>query len=121
MLRLLAAALAAGAIFVGTTIADNPHAQAKNTSGLHAMFVKADMVKNTITFQTRDRSGQSKEMTLPVAKDAKILGENNKPETFATFTKNLRNEKDKSILVTKDNAGRQIVGLRDLPSGVTRH
>jgi len=121
MLRLVLAALATGALCVGTLVADNPHHQAKNDSGLHATFVKADMVKNTITFQTKDKSGQSREMTLPVAKDAKIMGENNKPETFATFTKNLQSEKDKSILVIENHSGSQVMELRDLPNRVAGH
>jgi hypothetical protein len=119
MLRTALYAVAAGTMFVGLVIADSTkHAKARNDSGLHAMFVKADAAKNTVTFTTTDKVGKRAEMTLPLAKDAKILGEDNKPETLATFAKNMEKEKDKSILVIEDQAGKQIVEVRDLPNRV---
>jgi hypothetical protein len=116
MLRTALCSVAVAAMCVGMLIADNPkHAKANE---LHAMFVKADMAKNTITFTTTDKAGKCVERTLALAKDAKILGEDNKPEIFAVFAKNMQKEKDKSILVIEDQAGKQVVQIRDLPSRV---
>jgi hypothetical protein len=112
-------ALAAGAILAGTLIADSKqHVQTRHDNGLHARFVRADLAKNTITFQTTDKAGKSTEMTMPMAKNARILGENSQPVSFTTFTNNLQKEKDKSILVIEDSAGRQVMELRDLPNHV---
>jgi hypothetical protein len=116
MLRTVFCALAVLAICAGVVVADDSKRdRAKNEKGLHAMFVKADMTKNTITFKIMDKTGKNVERTLALAKDARILGEDNKPETFAVFAKNLRDEKDKSILVVEDRGGKYIIELRDLP------
>jgi hypothetical protein len=97
------------------TADDGKRAKAKSDSGLHARFVKADVARNTITFKTTDKSGKNVEMTMSLAKDAKVLGEDNKPETLALFAKNMQNEKDKSILIVEDRAGQHVLEIRDLP------
>jgi hypothetical protein len=107
MLRVAFCSVAVLAISTGILVADD-------NKGVHAMFVKADMAKNTVTFKTVDKAGKNVEKTLALARDAKILGEDNKPETFAVFAKNLQTEKDKSILVVQDQAGRYIVEIKDL-------
>jgi hypothetical protein len=111
MLRTVFCTIAVLAFGSGALMADDK----KGDNGLHAMFVKADVAKNTITFTTNDKTGKNVEMTLPLAKDAKLIGEDNKPETLAVFAQNLQKEKDKSILVVKDKGGKQIAQLKDLP------
>jgi hypothetical protein len=117
MLRMAFCSVAVLAICTGILVADDKKGdKTKGESGLHAIFVKADMAKNTVTFKTVDKAGKNMEKTLALAKDAKILGEDNKPETFAVFAKNLQNEKDKSILVVQDHGGKYIVEIKDLPA-----
>ena len=116
MLRTVFCSVAVLAIGTGVLVADDKKRDnAKGENGLHAMFVRADTAKNTVTFTTMGKTGKSVEMTLALAKDAKILGEDNRPETFAVFAKNLKNEKDKSILVVQDQAGKHILKIRALP------
>jgi len=117
MLRAVLGSLAVLAMCAGVSVADSKNEKATGQKGRHAMFVKADMVKNTVTFTAPDKTGETVEKTLPLAKDAKIFGEDNKPETFAAFAKNLQNEKDKSILIVPDQAGSYIVEIKDLPAG----
>src|SRR5262249_29156078 len=95
---------------------DGKHAKGKGDSRVHAMFVKADLAKNSITFKTTDKLGKTVETTLALAKDAKVLGEDNKPESLALFAKNMQKEKDKPILFREDKGCQHVVEIRDLPS-----
>jgi hypothetical protein len=88
----------------------------KATHQCHGTFVKADLAKNTVTFKTKNKDGKDVEMTLPLTKDAKILGEDNKSVTLPNWVKNKEKEKDKSIEVWENNEGNQIVELRDMPT-----
>jgi hypothetical protein len=115
MLRTIFCSIATLATCAGTLVADDTKGQnAKGESGLQAMFVKADTVKNTITFQANDKTGKNPEMTMPLAKDAKILGKDNKPETLTIFVQDMQKQKNKSILVVKDKGGKQIVEIKEL-------
>jgi hypothetical protein len=117
MLRMAVYAVAALAMCASVLVADDgKHAKGKGDNGLHAMFVKADVTKNTITFKTTDKAGKTVETTLALAKDAKVLGEDNKPESLVLFAKNMQKEKDKSILIMEDKSCQHVVEIRDLPS-----
>ena len=117
MLRTLFSSLALLAIFAGAVAAkDKKTDKAKGDNAIHAMFVKADVAKNTLTFKTTDKAGKTMETTLPLAKDARILGKDNKPETLAALAKSIQSEKDKWILVTEDKDGKQIIEVKDHPS-----
>jgi hypothetical protein len=109
MIRSVLCSVGALVIFAGLVAADQK-------TGIHAVFVKADLTKHTITFMTKATSGKNVEMTLPLAKNAKVLGEDNKPEAFLRFANNMQKEKGKSILIFEDQARKQIVEVRDLPS-----
>jgi hypothetical protein len=101
-------------IFASVLVADDKKAPGNNT--VHAVFVKADTARNTVTFKTTEKAGKTVEMTLALAKDAKVLGQDNKPETFASFANNMQKQKGKSILVVEDKAGKQILEIRDMPN-----
>jgi len=96
--------------------AETKGASAKGKTEIHATFVKADLAKHTVVFKVKDKAGKEVERTLSMAKDAKILGEDNKAETLEQFASNIGKEKDKSILIVEDKEGKHIVELRDLPS-----
>jgi flagellar basal body rod protein FlgB len=87
----------------------------------HATLVSVDPDKNTVTFRAVGKDGKEAEMTLPLAKDAKVLGENNKPETLARFKDEVEKEKDKAGLVVEDADGKQIVSIKHLPPEEKKH
>jgi hypothetical protein len=119
MLRTSFCSVAVLVIFAGVLVADDKDKKKVNATGdnaLHAIFVKADVVKNTVTFKTTDKAGKSAEMNLALARDAKVLGQDNQPETFAVFARNMQNHKGKSILIVEDKAGKQILQIKDLPN-----
>jgi hypothetical protein len=117
MLRTAVCSAAVLVIFAGVLIADDQKTEkASANNALHAVFVKADVAKNTVTFKTTDKAGKTVETMLALAKDAKVLGADNKPETFAVFAKNLQKHKDKSILVVEDKEGKHILEIKDLPN-----
>ena len=82
---------------------------------IHAALVSVDLDKNTVAFKTKDKDGKETETTLPVAQDAKVYGEDNKPETLKQFKENMDKEDDKSILIVEDASAPQIVSIADLP------
>ena len=93
--------------------------RSEKAKGMHeqrATFVKADCDKSTITFKSADKSGKIVENTLPLAKDAKILGEKGEIETLRKFAENMNKEKDKSIWITEDTTDKRIVQVKDLPT-----
>jgi hypothetical protein len=82
---------------------------------IRAVFVKADAPKHTVTFQTTDQDGKIQEQTAALAKDAKVLGENDLPVTIARFATYMDHHKDKSILVLQgkgDGAIHEIMDVR---------
>ena len=81
----------------------------------HAALVGVDLDKNTITFKAKGKDGKEVETTLPLAKDIKVFGEDNKAETLKQFKDNMDKEDNKSILVAADADGKQIVTVADLP------
>jgi hypothetical protein len=103
-------------IFAGVLVADDKKSEkAPGNNAVHAVFVKADTAKNTVTFKTTEKAGKTVEMTLALAKDARVLGQDNKPETFAAFASNMQKHKDKAILVIEDKGGKQILEIKDMP------
>jgi hypothetical protein len=117
MLRAILGSMALVMLVVGSLAAgDNKTANAKARHERHGTFVKVDLVKNTVTFLTKDSNGKEREMTLPLARHAKVLGEDNKPESLDTLAKNMGKEKDKSILIIEDKDEKQIIEIKDLPS-----
>ena len=87
----------------------------------HATLVRVDLDKGTVTFKARGKAGKPEEMTLPLARDAKILGEDNKPETLQQFKEAMENEKDKGIMIVEDTDAQHIVAIRDLPPEPRRY
>ena len=83
---------------------------------VHADLVSVDLDKGTITFKGKGHDSKVGETTLPLAKDAKVFGEDNKPETLKQFKDNMAKESDKSITVVEDADGRQVTGVTDLPA-----
>jgi hypothetical protein len=91
-------------------------ARAEDRSPLHVMFVKADVTANTVTFKTTDKAGKTSETTLPLAKNAKVIGEDKKAETLAAFARNMQKHKDKPIVVVEDKSGKQILEIQESPA-----
>ena len=88
---------------------------------LHAALVSVDLDKNTVTFKAKGKDGKEAENTLPLAKDAKVVGEDKKPETLQQFKDAMDKEDDKSIQVVEDQDGKQIVSLTDLPPEIKKY
>jgi hypothetical protein len=86
-----------------------------------ASLVSVDLDKNTVTFKAHGQAGKTTEATLPLAADAKILGEDNKPETLRQFQEAMAKEKDKGILIVEDADEQHIVSIRDLPPEPRRY
>lgn len=98
----------------GVLIADgNKNEKPKSDNAIHATFVNADIAKQTVTFKAPDKTGKNSEVTLALAKDAKILTANAKSESFAEFVKNMQSAKEKAFLVVEDSGGKMIIELRD--------
>jgi hypothetical protein len=116
MLRTVLCSVAALALLVGGLAAEEKKAEKAGRAEHKATFVKADLVKGTVTFRTKDKSGKEVTMTLPLAKNAKVLGEKNEAETLANFAKAMDKEKDKSILIVEDKEEKHIIEIKDLPS-----
>lgn len=121
MMRAALYSVAVLGIFAASLVADDKKGDQTKANRVRATFVKADIAKNMLTFKTSDKAGKTTEMTLPLAKDAKILATNDKPESFADFAKNLQAEKDKTILVVEDKEGKWIVQLKDHPTSDVFH
>jgi hypothetical protein len=117
MLRTLFVSVAALALFGGGLLADDKKADKAGKHEHKALFVKADLKKNTVTFTTTDKAGKKVTMTLPLAKDAKIYGEKHDAETLAKFVANMEKEKDKAIRIVEDKDEKHIIEIDDLPPG----
>jgi hypothetical protein len=115
MLRALVCSLAVFAFLGSPLVAAYKKTDESRIRNEHrATYVKADFSKNMITFKMKGANGKEVEMTLPLAKDAKVLGTDNKPEKLETFVKNLGKEKNKSVWILEDKEGKHIVEVRDL-------
>ena len=75
-----------------------------------ATLVRVDVAKQTVTFKGKG----GKEMTLPLAKSAKIFGEKNEGETLEKFAKDLAKDKDKTIWILEDKEEKHIVELKEM-------
>ena len=104
-------ALAVGA--TGLWAADKPPEAAKNTREHHGAFVNVDLEKGTITFLSR--------MTLPLAKDATVLGPDDKPQTLRQLQEAEAKAKDKPAFIIVDEAAQQIAFLKGLPPADKEH
>jgi hypothetical protein len=114
MLRSILGSVVMVSIISGTVLADSPKdPKASPNQALHATFVKADLAKNMVTFKLTDKSGTTKQLTLPLSKDAKVLGVDDKPVSLASFAKYIQNHKDKSIIVLEEKGHNQIIELMD--------
>jgi hypothetical protein len=114
MLRAMLGSVCVVTIIVGClAAADNPPTKATQD---HAVtFVRADLVKNAITFLMTNKTGKQVEKTLPLDKHATILGVDNKPETLAALASNMGKEHHKSIHIVWAKDGTHVLQVRDLP------
>jgi phenylpyruvate tautomerase PptA (4-oxalocrotonate tautomerase family) len=111
MLRNFLSAVVALAILAGGLVAADKDKQAAKQRPHLATFVSADVDKGTLTFKV-----EAKQLTLPLAEKAKILGEDNKPETLKAFVDNMKKEPDKTILIIEDVEEKHIAFVKDVKS-----
>jgi hypothetical protein len=125
MLRAVLGSLAVAVMCVGSLAAADkantsaPNAKANANHEWKGLFVKVDATHNTLTFLKLE-GDKGVETTMPLAKNAKIIGEDNKPETLKDFASHLRNQSDHPIMVTGDKDGKQVTEVKDLPSKKTK-
>lgn len=126
MLRAVLGSVAVAAMCVGSLAAadkTNTASAQKANRECKAMFVSADAAHNTITFlklEEGKKHGKGVEVTMPLAKNAKIMGENNKSETLAALTKQLHNKGDHPIMITEDKDGKQVTEVKDVANPKTK-
>ena len=71
---------------------DNKGDKSKDSKGIVATFVMADVAKNTVTFKATDKSGKTVELKLGLDKNAKVIDENNKPRSLSDFVRTWKPE-----------------------------
>lgn len=87
----------------------------KESKGIVATFVMADVAKSTITFKATDKSGKTIETKLALDKNAKVLGSDDKPESLSDFVKKMESRIDKSIIIVEDKDHQRILEIKDIP------
>ena len=102
--------------FCSMTRADDSKGdKSKENKGIVATYVMADVAKSIITFKTTDKSGKTIETKLPLDKNAKVLGSDDKPEKLSDFVKSMESRKDKCIIIVEDRENQRILELRNIP------
>ncbi len=94
---------------------DNKGDKSKESKGIVATFVMADVAKNTVTFKATDTSGKTVELKLGLDKNAKVIDENNKPRSLSDFVKSMEARRDKSIIIVEDKDHQHILEIKDIP------
>jgi len=113
MLRTVFCSMAMLFFLVPGLMAEEKKKAEKAGQTLHkATLVRVDVAKQTVTFKKLGKG--AKEMTLPLAKTAKIFGEKNDAETLEKFAKDLAKDKDKTIWILEDKEEKHIVELKEM-------